>query len=893
MMLVRRSVLALRILTRVMLTGFAVFALATTFGFIYERDKALQVAHMRTEEAVNRSLSAISVSLWQYDIAGMNALLMGMVRTGVVVHAEVDDLDKAVANVTQPGFAGKADQSWSVPIMSPDGTRAIGTLHIAEAYSEVNQELLDRFTTLVLTDLFKIVGLALALFAVVYGMVARHLHQLAADVMRLAQTDDAPRLSVDRKKRGTSYDEIDILVDAINRFIAERKQAEVLNRQYEAIIRSSDDAIIGKTLDGLVTTWNPGAEAIFGYSEAEMLGQPMDRLFPPELKNEEADFLEQIRAGKTIDHIVTERIRKDGRRIYVSATISPIYDPDGQIVGASKIARDITEQIRNQIELEEHRNNLERLVAERTAELKKVNERLFDTQFAMDYVGIGITWADAITGRIVYTNPFQAGFLGYSVEEMLQLSIPDIDPGFTAETYEEMAKDAQRQGSCRFEAYQRARDGRRLPVEITVYYHAGNETTPPRLIGFMVDIAKRKEAEQALQEAKEAAEAANLAKSRFLANMSHEIRTPLNAITGMVHLLRRSPLTEEQQDRLLKIDTAGHHLLEIINDILDLSKIEADKLVLEKTEVHIGSIFGNVVSMLGERARKKHLELRIENAVSRPDALLGDPTRIQQALLNFASNAVKFTDTGHVTLRAWSEDETEDEVAVHFEVEDTGIGIEPEAMAQLFLPFQQADDSTTRKYGGTGLGLIISKRLAELMGGDAGARSVPGSGSVFWFSVRLEKSHAQSTSDERAAADAHEIAIKQDHRGKRILLAEDDPVNQEVAAYILREVGFDVTVANNGQQAVELVTAQHYDLILMDMQMPVMDGLIATRRIRDMAACREVPIVAMTANAFADDRTSCYEAGMDDFIPKPVVPETLFSTLHYWLTHKHAGGQPE
>lgn len=380
--------------------------------------------------------------------------------------------------------------------------------------------------------------------------------------------------------------------------------------------------------------------------------------------------------------------------------------------------------------------------------------------------------------------------------------------------------------------------------------------------------------------AKKAAETANVAKSAFIANMSHEIRTPLNAITGMVHLIRRAGATPQQVERLDKIEVAGQHLLETINAILDLSKIEAGKFTLEETDVNVGAITANVVSMLFERAQAKNLELVVCNE---PIALhlQGDATRLQQALLNYATNAIKFTESGRITLRTRVEAEMADSVRVRFEVEDTGIGIAPENLSRLFSSFEQADNSITRKYGGTGLGLAINRKFAELMGGETGATSRPGNGSIFWLTAVLKKvpGLAPLKPSRVSPGGSAESQLISDFRNLRVLVVEDEPVNREVTLETLGNIWPSVDVAENGIEAVELAGKNQYGLILMDMQMPLMDGLEATRRIRLLANCRQIPIIAMTANAFAEDKTRCFAAGMNDFITKPMAPELFFSTL--------------
>ncbi len=689
---------------------------------------------------------------------------------------------------------------------------------------------------------------------------------------------------------------IGLLISILSAILMALLRAQQANREsliheqtkLHAIVESSVDGIIGKNLDGTIISWNHGAESIFGYPREEAIGQPLkDLVIPKRLHFEEEDILTRIARGETISGFESIRRRKDGSEFAVSATVSPVYSTSGKVIGAAKTVRDISEQKAAQAQIEELNALLEQQVAERTAQLADVN-LLFSTVLSAAS-GFGIIATDT-KGIIKLMNFGAEQMTGYTLDELVDKATPaiwhDLDEilqssealsqqyGYAIEGFEVFVYRARHNEVMTQEWTYIHRDGTRFPVALEV---TGMRDENDEIVGFLgiaTNISQRKRAEQAMIDAKEAADAANAAKSMFLANMSHEIRTPMNAVLGMLQLLLKTRMTTKQHDFALKARIAATSLLSLLNDILDYSKIESGKLELDPQPFDFHSLMEHLAVVMTGNLRDKPVELLFDLDEQLPSHLIGDELRLQQVLINLLSNAIKFTQAGEVVVKSRLISADNQQVTMNIAVQDSGIGISKEHQSKIFESFTQAETTTTRRYGGTGLGLVISRRLIELMGGSLEVESELGRGSEFSFQLTMPIDHNITWQPPAFSGK------------KRILVVDDNDVARLMIAESLRRLHASVDVASSGEQALTRLDAvvmeklAPYDCVILDWLMPGLDGLAVAGQIQQRFRGECLPkIILISAANHSELPERQAGSAFDAVLSKPVTPRQLLNTV--------------
>ncbi|MBO9649128.1 MAG: PAS domain S-box protein [Variovorax sp.] len=649
-----------------------------------------------------------------------------------------------------------------------------------------------------------------------------------------------------------------------------------LSQRERAILEGAASAIIATDVRGVVTLFNPAAEALLGYTAAEVVDRMEMNSFHDAFEVHgrtmalTTEMGRPLQAGEVFAPAPgTGRaqarewtyVRKDGRRVPVHLNVSPLRDVEGTVVGFIAIAADLSER-----KVAEHR--------------LRSNERFM--RIVTDNIpGVVAYWTPDL--RCTFANNAHERWLGRKSAEMAGITMEELLGPVRLGENQPLIRAVLAGEDQRVMRTRTMTDGTVVHYWLHFIPDRDDAGIVQGFITVAVDVTDMREAQAQLEQLNEAlnersaqAESASRAKSEFLANMSHEIRSPLNTVLGLAYLLRQTELDERQRELLKRIQTASTALLGVINDILDISKIEAGEMVIDETEFGLRELLEGVIEMAGVVANNKDIALRLDAEEDLPHRLRGDVTRIRQILVNLLSNAVKFTAKGSVRLNVRAVARDEHHVRLRLAVTDTGIGIEPALLDRLFTPFTQADSSTTRRFGGTGLGLSIVRQLAELMGGEIGVNSTPGAGSEFWVVLPLG-----IASDDEAFPMLDELHPARRLEDVRVLVVDDSQINLDVCRHILESEGARVSLASDGAEAVGRLRAAPgaFDAVLMDVHMPVLDGNEATRRIRGELGLRDLPVIALTASALVSERDRALDAGMTDFISKPFEVEALIRTV--------------
>ncbi len=759
--------------------------------------------------------------------------------------------------------------------------------------------------------------------------------------------------------------------------ISAQKEAEALSAQLVAIVESSDDAIISKLRDGTINTWNKGAEKMFGYTSKQAVGKNITLIIPTEYFNEETETITRLKNDEVVEHYETMRVKKNGDIINVSLTVSPIKNQQGQIIGFSKIARDITDQkkasyARNLIEasldplvtinsdgkitdVNEASVKVTGITREHltgtdfsnyftdSTEARKGYQQVFEKGFVADYPltikNINGVLTDVMYNASVYkdnnghvlgvfaaardithqkhTSQYVRSLIEASLDPLVAISpegkIMDMNEALTTITgktrefligtnFKDYFTDSQKADEIYQEVFAK---GYVVDYPLTIKDHKNTDVLfngsvykneQGRVLGAVVvarDITERKRIETELVEAKVFAELATMiaeeaknkaeaatqiaeeavrSKQQFLSNMSHEIRTPMNAIIGFTKVILKTELSPKQKEYLSAIKMSGDALIVLINDILDLAKVDSGKMTFEQTPFKMEHSISAMLHLFDVKIQEKNLKLIREYDRKIPKVLLGDAVRLHQIILNLVSNAVKFTSTGTIAVSVRLLKEDADTATVEFEVSDTGIGIATEHIDRIFENFQQASSGTSRLFGGTGLGLAIAKNLVEQQGGSIRVSSKMEEGSTFSFILSFPKSNADTNVES-----AYE-ELNTEPKNIKVLVVEDMDLNQLLMKTLLDDFGFERDIAANGKIAIEKLQAKSYDVILMDLQMPEMNGFEATEYIRNVMKLK-TPIIALTADVTTVDLAKCKAAGMNDYIAKPVDEKVLYSKI--------------